>query len=107
MSLPRRAIIHIGGKKREQIKQRMLHTKETNLLHNTPNDDHFYFTIDLNDDKTKTVLKDEQIDNLLETTQKRPKDLRRVNKYNIMISTEDKHKLIQKKLDKKQKSEIL
>ena len=55
MSLPRRAIIHIGGKSkthREQLPQRMLRTKETNLFHNTPpTDDHFYFTIDLDDKK--------------------------------------------------------
>ena len=111
MSLPRRAIIHIGGKSkthREQLSQRMLRTKETNLFHNTPpTDDHFYFTIDLDDKNNINVLKNEEIDNLLETGQKRPKDLREVKKINIQIASENEHQLIQKKLDKKQEVEIL
>ena len=105
MSIPRRAIIHIGGT-RQQIKQRMIKTKETDLLHNTPNDDKFYFTIDLDNTDNLTVLKDEQINPLLEEGQKRPKDLKQVKKINIQIATENEHTLIQKQLGDKQKSEI-
>jgi hypothetical protein len=110
MSLSRRAIIHIGGSKkthREQLPQRMLPTKQTNLLNNTPNDPHFYFTIKLNDKKHINVLKGNQIDELLEPGQERPKDLRKVKKYDILISTDEQHKLIQKQMDKKQKNAII
>tara|TARA_B100000575_G_C23143606_1_gene666610 strand:+ start:4332 stop:8042 length:3711 start_codon:yes stop_codon:yes gene_type:complete len=112
MSLPRRAIIHIGGKSkthREQLPQRMLLTKKSNFPSGKPlpTDDHFYFTIDLDDKKNIEVLKNESIDRLLETGQKRPKDLKQVKKINIQIATENEHKLIQKQLDKEKKLEIL
>lgn len=111
MSLPRRAIIHIGGKSkthREQLPQRTLHTKETNLFHNTPStDDHFYFTIDLDDKKNVNILKDEQINVLLKPGHKRPKDLREVKKVNIQISTDQQHNLIQEEMKENQKQEII
>ena len=104
MSMSRRAIIHIGGKRREQIPQRLLKTKQSLLFDKTP-DDNFYFTIDLDKEENTTYLRDEEIDYLLD--QPRPKDLRKVKKFNIQIATENEHKLIQKNLDEKQKSEIL
>jgi len=105
MSISRRAIIHIGGTKREQISQRKLDTKENKLFHDTP-DDNFYFTIDAGPEN-KTELIDEQIDSILKSNTPRPKDLRKVQQINIQISTEDQHKLIQNTLDKKQENEIL
>ena len=53
-TIPRRAIINIGGKRREQIPQRLLETKESILFDKTPQDK-FYFTIDMDKEENKTT----------------------------------------------------